>query len=178
MEYGLITKRDHRNINWFLLVTAVLVGGYFIYQLVAFPDKIPQQVIEFAPPAFEQAGAVPVAIGIEATYDANTTTVTMEAEVTNTGNRDIVLAEFTTSTLTFVNPEVEAATLEEAELAVAPGGTVGAGETVTFTLTLDDPRWEGDKLIPTAESQLEIVGLLVFDDGTFAEVHAPLTTEF
>lgn len=174
MSVGLITKEDHRNMNWFLIVTLVLTVGMFIYQAVAFPDKIPQQVVEFAPPAFEQAGAVPEATGISADYDANTTTVTMEVEVTNTGDRDLVLAEFTTSTLTFVeNP-----TLDEAKLAVAPGGAVGAGETVTLTLTLADERWEGDKLIPTAESQLEIVGLLVFDDGTFAEVHAPLKTEF
>jgi len=178
MSVGLITKEDHRNMNWFLIVTLVLTVGMFIYQAVVWPDKIPQQVIEFAPPAFEQVGAVPVATGLEAAYDANTTTVTMEAEVTNTGDRDLVLVEFTTSTLTFVNPEVEPATLEEAELAVAPGGAVGAGETVTLTLTLADERWELDKLIPTAESQLEIVGLLVFDDGTFAEVHAPLKTEF
>ena len=178
MSVGLILKEDHRNMNWFLIVTLALTVGMFIYQAVAWPDKLPQQVIEFAPPAFEQAGAVPVAIGIQAAYDANTTTVTMEAEVTNTGNRDLVLAEFTTSTLTFANSEVEPATLEEAELVVAPGGTVGAGETVTLSLTLADPRWEGDKLIPTTESQLEIVGLLVFDDGTFAEVHAPLKLEF
>lgn len=167
MSVGLILKEDHRNMNWFLIVTLVLTVGMFIYQAVAWPDKLPQQVIEFAPPAFEQAGAVPVATGIQAAYDdANTPTVIMEAEVTNTGTRDLVLAEFTTSTLTFVNPEVE------------PAGTVGAGETVTLTLTLADERWELDKLIPTTESQLEIVGLLVFDDGTFTEVHAPLKLEF
>ncbi len=174
MSVGLILKEDHRNMNWFLIVTLVLTVGMFIYQGLAWPEKLPQQVIEFAPPAFEQAGAIPVATGIQAAYDADTTTVTMEAEVTNTGSRDIVLTEFTTSTLTFV----ETPALDEAELGVAPGGTVGAGETTTLTLTLADPRWELDKLIPTTESQLEIVGLLVFDDGTFAEVHAPLKLEF
>lgn len=178
MSVGLILKEDHRNMNWFLIVTLVLTVGMFIYQAVKWPDKLPQQVIQFAPPPLEQAGAVPVATGIEADYDANSSTVTMEAEVTNTGDRDLMLAEFTTSTLTFANPEVEPPTLDEAELGVAPGGSVGAGETATLSLTLADPRWEGDKLIPTTESQLEIVGLLVFDDGTFAEVHAPLKLVF
>ena len=178
MQYGLITKKDHRISNWFLLVTAVLVGAYFAYQAAAFPDKIPQQVIEFAPPVLAQPETIPEAVGIEASFDASSTTVTLQAEVTNNGTSTVELAQFTSSTLTWVNPDVGQAELAQGTMTVEPSGSISAGQTATLTLILPDERWVLDQLIPTAESQLEIVGLLVFDDGTFVEVHAPLTTEF
>ena len=178
MSVGLITKRDHRNMNGFLIVTLALTIGMFIYQQAAWPSKIPQQVIEFAPPPLELPANPPVAVGTESSFDEPTDTVTLVAEVTNPGLSDVELAKFTTSTLTFVNPSVAETPAGQSELTVEPNGTIGAGDTVTITLTLTDTRWASDKVIPSAESQLEIVGLLVFDDGSFAEVHAPLATEF
>lgn len=173
MRYGLISRADHRISNVFLLVTALLVGVYFVYQLVAWPDKLPQQVIEFAPPPIE-VPVVAEAVGIEATYDPDTTTVTMSADVTNVGESDIEVSQFTTSTLTFVNPDLAEPTLEQAAMTVEPSGPISPGETATITLTMPDERWDTEKVIPTAESQLEIVGLWVFDPTGYAEVHAPL----
>src|ERR687888_1186374 len=42
-EYGLITKRDHRNMNIFLLVSIAVLAVGWIYQAAAFPTKVPQQ---------------------------------------------------------------------------------------------------------------------------------------
>jgi methane/ammonia monooxygenase subunit B len=178
MSVGLITKADHRNMNLFLIVTVALTVGMFIYQAVAWPDKLPQQVIEFAPPTAEQPGAPPEALGTRAVWDADSNTMTITADVTNTGESDIELAEFTTSTLTFSNPDVEEVQPEGAELVVEPSATIDGGATETLTITLTDPRWDDDQLIPAAESQFEIAGLLVFDDGTFAELHAPMLVDF
>src|ERR671934_869622 len=50
MDYGLITKRDHRNMNWFALGTALLLAVGGIWQSFAFPTKMPQQIFQFAPP--------------------------------------------------------------------------------------------------------------------------------
>jgi len=176
MRYGLISRKDHRISNVFLIITALLVGVYFVYQLVEYPDKLPQQVVEFAPPPLELPVTAEVQ-GLGSFYDADTDTVSLEASVTNTGTSDIEVAQFTTSTLTFVNPDLAEPTLEQASLTLDPSGPIAPGQTATLSLTLPDERWTLDKLIPTAESQLEIVGLLVFDNGGFAEVHAPLKTE-
>jgi methane/ammonia monooxygenase subunit B len=178
MSVGLITKADHRNMNLFLIVTVALTVGMFIYQAVAWPDKLPQQVIEFAPPVAEQPGSPPDAIGTRAEFNSDGDVMTLTARVTNTGESDIELSEFTISTLTFTNPDVAEAPPGGAELSVEPSATVEGGATEELTLTLADPRWEDDQLIPTAESQFEIAGLLVFDDGTWAEVHAPLIVQF
>ena len=39
MDYGLITKKDHRNMNWFALGTALLLLAGWIYQSAAFPTR-------------------------------------------------------------------------------------------------------------------------------------------
>lgn len=178
---GLITKADHRNMNWFLLAALVVTFGGFIYQIVAWPDKIPQQVIEFAPPVLEDQPDFVTANGLSSTWDEGSDTVTLTVELTNTGEDDMEVAEFTTSTLRFVNPDVQDATGSAAEMTVEPSGSIGAGETQEVTLTLTDERWADDQLIPSAESQLEMSGLVLLDSGgdtDFAEVHAPLGLEF
>jgi methane/ammonia monooxygenase subunit B len=176
MNVGLITKADHRNMNWFLVAALVVTIGGFVYQIIVWPDKIPQQVIEFAPPPAE-VPEVAEAVGISSAWEASSGTVTLTFEVTNTSEGDLEVAEFTTSTLRFVNPDVAEATGEAAEMTVEPSGSIGEGDTEEVTLTLQDDRWASDQLIPSAESQLEISGLVVLegaDESGFAEVHAPL----
>ncbi len=47
---GLNTKRDHRAINIMLVVTTIFLLVGWVYQASAYPVKIPQQVVQFAPP--------------------------------------------------------------------------------------------------------------------------------
>jgi len=72
-EYGLITKRDHRNMNIFLVVSIAVLAIGWIYQAAAFPTKIPQQIIQFAPPnVVPPANTVSVEEGkSKAIYDYN-----------------------------------------------------------------------------------------------------------
>jgi hypothetical protein len=103
--------------------------------------------------------------------------MTLSAEVTNNGTSSLQLSQFTTSTLTFATSPV----LEQGTLTVDSGGEIAAGATSTVAISMTDVRWEEDSLVPSTESQLEIVGLLVFDaagDTQFVEVHAPLALEF
>jgi methane/ammonia monooxygenase subunit B len=178
MNVGLITKADHKNMNWFLIITLVVVIGGFVYQIYAWPDKIPQQVIEFAPPQPELP-ELATATGITSEFADDTVTMTVELE--NTGEDDMEILEFTTSTLSFVNPDVREATGQIEEMTVEPSESIGPGETAEVTLTMPSERWESDQLIPTAESQLAIFGTIVVESGQdigFAEVNAPLTTDF
>ena len=103
MDYGLITKKDHRNMNWFAIGTALLLVAGWIYQAQAFPTKIPQQIFQFAPPEPAIAKAPVFAeVGLgSAEYDSASQTMTIQVPVTNTGQEPMDLVQFTTTTLKF-----------------------------------------------------------------------------
>ena len=103
MDYGLITKKDHRNMNWFAIGTALLLLAGWIYQAQAFPTKMPQQIFQFAPPepAIAKAPVFAEAGLGTADYDSGTQTMTIQVPVTNTGQTPMDLQQFTTTTLKF-----------------------------------------------------------------------------
>ena len=176
MNVGLITKEDHRNMNIFLVVTLVLTVGGFLWQANQYPDKLPQQVIEFAPPQPELASFAS-GLAKSSTFDHNTDTLTVTVELTNNGDTDMEIAEYTASTLAFVNPDLRDPLFGQAELKIEPAGPIPAGETKEVTLTMTDKRWTQDQLVPAATSQLATAGLIVLESGDeeqFVEVNAPL----
>jgi methane/ammonia monooxygenase subunit B len=181
MEYGLITKKDHRNMNLFAIGTALLLLAGWIYQAAAFPTKMPQQIFQFAPPEPAIAAAPvfsEVGLGI-ARYDAGTQTLTVEADVTNTGQTPINLTKFTTTNLNFATGTAAGPGV----LTVAPSATIPPGSSPTrLTLTMKDPAWEAEHLVPIGESQLLITGILVFEDGqgqkNLTELRANLQPRF
>jgi methane/ammonia monooxygenase subunit B len=181
MEYGLITKRDHRNMNWFAIGTALLLVVGWVYQAAQFPTKMPQQVVQFAPPepAVASAPQFAKATGATAAYDSGSKTLTMDVNVTNTGDKAITLKEFTTTSLSFV-PESPGPL--QRQMSVAPAANIEPGTTTKLTLTIRDPVWQDEHLLPIGESQLEVTGILVFDDADGArnltEVQANLQPRF
>jgi methane/ammonia monooxygenase subunit B len=181
MEYGLITKKDHRNMNLFLIGTILLLAVGWVYQSAAFPDKLPQQIIQFAPPepAIASAPVLAEAAVGQATYDPGTETMTIEADVTNRSDTPINLSQFTTTTLTFT----AGTTAGPGAVQVAPSPTIQPGSSPTrLTLTIKDPAWEAEHLVPIGESQLLISGVLVFEtaDGqkNYTELEANLQPRF
>ncbi len=151
MEYGLITKRDHRNMNWFAIGTALLLVVGWLYQAAAFPTKMPQQVIQFAPPQPAIAS----------------------------GKTAMTLKEFTTTNLNFV-PGTPGPL--DRQMQVAPTTTVDPGATTKLTLTTHDSVWQDEHLLTVGSSQLEVTGILVFDDAdgarNLAEVQAIMQPQF
>jgi methane/ammonia monooxygenase subunit B len=181
MDYGLITKKDHRNMNWFALGTTLLLLAGWIYQAAAFPTKMPQQIFQFAPPDPAVASApVFATVGLgQAAYDAGTETMTIEVPVTNTGQTPMDLSQFTTTTLKFTTGTAEGPGV----MTVAPSATIAPGSSPTnLTLTMKDPAWEAENLVPIGESQLLVTGVLVFEtaDGlkNYAELEANLKPLF
>jgi methane/ammonia monooxygenase subunit B len=180
MDYGLITKKDHRNMNLFALGTALLLLAGWVYQAAAFPDKMPQQIFQFAPPD-PAVASTPVfadaAVGT-ARYDPGTETLTVEADVTNTGQAPMNLTQFTTTTLKFTTGTAAGPGV----LAVSPSATIAPGSTPTrLTLTMKDPAWETERLVPIGESSLLITGILVFESGgqtNYTELEANLQPRF
>jgi methane/ammonia monooxygenase subunit B len=181
MEYGLITKKDHRNMNLFLIGTILLLAVGWVYQSAAFPDKLPQQIIQFAPPepAIASAPVLAEAAVGQATYDPGTETMTIEADVTNRSDTPINLTQFTTTTLTFT----AGTTAGPGTVQVAPSPTIQPGSAPTrLTLTMKDPAWEAEHLVPIGESQLLISGVMVFEAAggvkNYTELEANLQPRF
>jgi methane/ammonia monooxygenase subunit B len=180
MEYGLITKKDHRNMNLFLLGTILLLAVGWVWQAAAFPVKIPQQVIQFAPPepAIASAPVLAEAAVGRATYDSGTGTMTIETDVTNRSDQPINLTQFTTTTLKFT----AGGAAGPGTVQVSPSPTIQPGSAPTkLTLTMKDPAWEAEHLVPIGESQLLISGVLVFEAGgekNYTELEANLQPRF
>jgi methane/ammonia monooxygenase subunit B len=179
MDYGLITKKDHRNMNWFALGTALLLLAGWIYQAAAFPDKMPQQIFQFAPPDPAIASApvfAEVALG-EAEYDSASQTLTVTTQVTNTGDTPMNLTQFTTTTLKFATGTTDGPGV----MTVSPSPTIAPGAPTQVTMTMKDPAWETERLVPIGESSLLITGVLVFEAGgekNYAEMEANLKPRF
>ena len=165
MDYGLITKRDHRNMNWFALGTALLLAVGWIWQSFAFPTKMPQQIFQFAPPT--PAVAANSSLGVaglgEARYDPGSKTVTMDVDITNNGTTPMDLKEFTTSTLTFA-PGLTPGE-NTGSLTVTPSGSVAPGQTTKLSIAMQGSAWEDEKLIPVNESSQMITGILLVQTG-------------
>lgn len=181
MEYGLITKKDHRNMNLFVLGTVLLLVVGWIWQSAAFPDKMPQQIIQFAPPepAIASAPALAESAVGSATYDAASQTLTVETDITNLSQEPVNLTQFTTTTLRFTTGSAAGPGV----LQVAPDSTIQPGSAPTrVTLTMKDPAWETEHLVPIGESQLLVTGVMVFEtaDGqkNYTELEANLTPRF
>jgi methane/ammonia monooxygenase subunit B len=182
MDYGLITKKDHRNMNWFAIGTALLLLAGWIYQAQAFPTKMPQQIFQFAPPdpAIAKAPVFAETVGLgTAEYDDATQTLTIQTQVTNTGQTPMDLTQFTTTTLKFATGQGAGPGV----MNVAPSATVEPGSSpTTLTLTMKDPAWEAEHLVPIGESQLLVTGIMVFEtpDGqvNYTELEANLKPRF
>jgi len=162
-DIGLITKRDHQVSNLLLGATVLLLAVGWIYQSVAFPIKIPQQVFRFTPPPLAQAAPFAQAIPKGADFDPQTSTLVMTVDVTNTGKAPMSLTGFTTSSLTFVD-QASAGTGAEHVMVVDGGATINAGETKTLKLTLRDPVWRDTRMIEVNRPRIEVAGQLLFQD--------------
>jgi methane/ammonia monooxygenase subunit B len=168
-------------MNLFALGTALLLAVGWIWQSVAFPDKMPQQIIQFAPPepAVASVPALAAPAGGLATYDPDSQTMTVETEITNLSQEPINLTQFTTTTLKFTTGSAAGPGV----LVVAPDATIEPGSAPTkVTLTMQDPAWEAEHLVPIGESQLLISGVMVFETASgqknYTELEANLTPRF
>ena len=130
-------------------------------------------------PALRQAIAGKFRSLYGATYDPDTDTMTIQTEITNLSQEPINLTQFTTTTLKFT----AGTTAGPGTVQVAPSPTIQPGSTPTqVTLTIKDPAWEAEHLVPIGESQLLITGIMVFQgaDGeqNYTELEANLAPIF
>ena len=167
-DIGLITKRDHTASNIIMLATLGLLVVGWIYQSMAYPVKIPQQVLRFTPPELTLPAQFAQALPKDATYDPQTSTVVMDVDVTNNGKAPMALAAFTTSNLTFVD-QASAGSGADHVMVVDPPGPINPGETKTLKLTLRDPVWRDARLIEVNRPRIEVAGQLLLKDTSGTE---------
>jgi methane/ammonia monooxygenase subunit B len=167
-DIGVITKRDHRVSNVLLGATILLLAVGWIYQSVAFPIKIPQQVFRFTPPELPQQAQFAAAQPKDASFDPQTSTLVMNVDVTNSGQAPMTLKGFTTSSLTFMD-QTTAGTGAEHVMVISPQPTINPGETKTLMLTLRDPVWRDTRMIEVNRPRIEVAGQLLFQDAAGAQ---------
>jgi methane/ammonia monooxygenase subunit B len=171
-----------------MLATVVLLGAGWIYQLANFPVKIPQQIIQFAPPNVARpAPFVTVEAGKgKAIYDAGKKLVTLEVTVTNNGKQPAQLTQFAVADLTWFNQAVPSAkpagpqAVDTSYPMTVQSDTIQPGATQQVMVSMPSDIWiHQERLLPIGESQLTVTGLLRFQtpngDKTDVEVDEPLT---
>jgi methane/ammonia monooxygenase subunit B len=174
-DIGLITKQDHRVSTWLLAATVLLLAVGWIYQSVSFPIKIPQQVFRFTPPDLAQPPQVTQVVTKTADFDPQTSTLTMDVDVTNTGKSPVTLKGFTTSSLTFVD-QASAGTGADHVMSISPQSTIAPGETKTLSLTLRDPVWRDTRMIEVNRPRIEVAGELLFQDSSGTQSASTIAT--
>ena len=176
---GLVTKQDHRNSAIIAGATIVLVGAGFLWQAFAFPGKIPQQSDWITPPALTQPASTATATLTNAVWDPAKQTMTLTADVKNTGTTPVTLTAFRTAYLTFVSPTARLPQSGEYPMTVDPSGTVDPGQTTTFTMTLPGSVLLPEELVPVGKAQMQVAGVLELNDGSgtrnMATVQSSLT---
>jgi methane/ammonia monooxygenase subunit B len=182
---GLNKKADHRFINLMAIITVIFLLIGWVWQAAAFPVKIPQQVVQFEPPATELDKAPPLAEvnAQSAKYDYRAKVLSLVIDAKNVSNSPIQLAQYVTSTLTFVNPAIGSPSGQyQSPLKVSPSGAIQPGQKMTLNIDVSGGRFDEEHLLPTGESQLTISGLLVFQDAAgvrnSAEFEEPLQPRY
>jgi hypothetical protein len=182
---GLNSKKDHRFNNLMAIVTALFLLGGWIYQAAAFPVKIPQQVVQFEPPksALDAIPALAEVNAQSAKYDYTNKVLRLVVDAKNVSSGPIELTQFTTSTLTFLNPALGSPQGEyQDQLKLSPSGVIEPGQTQTLNIELSGQRFDQEYLLPVGESQLTISGLLLFKNGageiSSSEMEEPLQPKF
>jgi methane/ammonia monooxygenase subunit B len=162
---GLVTKRDHRMMNWIMLATVLLLAGGWIWQAVAFPTKIPQQVDRFRIESAVQPATFATATMDKIVFDRKARTLTMDVQAANQGKTPMDLRAVHFANLNFV-PGTGTATPPGADgtYQLSPEGSVDAGGTKVLTLTMRGSTLTFNDLIPTGTANGNMTAVLEFAD--------------
>jgi methane/ammonia monooxygenase subunit B len=154
-EAGLITKKDHQVCNILMASVLVILISGFIWQGQKYPDKLPLQVLRYKPEPVLMDASFATLLADKSSYSSSDNTLSMTADITNTGTTEAKITQFISSGDTYIvgeNMEVD-------------NGTIGAGETATVTLKMTSDRWETERLVPTQETRPLITGVVRVEDG-------------
>jgi methane/ammonia monooxygenase subunit B len=143
------------------LVGAITLGATLLLVIIAYsiaassyPNTIPLQAGDFHNvPAIDEP-APPVQIKyLGGSYKVPGRELVANFKITNTGKEPVRIGEFVTAGLRFLNPDVYTAKVEypdyllaERGLTVSDPSPIQPGETRDVTLTVQDARWDTERL--------------------------------
>src|SRR6266545_745899 len=149
---GLITRKDHRAMNWIMLAAALLLIGGWIYEARAFPVKIPQQVDRFTIPSAPAPATIATASMSKVTYDTATQTLTATVSATNKGDTPMQMKDLHIAGLRFANTAAGSQG-GDGQITVQPSTAIAPGQTQELTMTIRGGLLEQQRLIPVGSGQ-------------------------
>ncbi|HEY8476181.1 MAG TPA: methane monooxygenase/ammonia monooxygenase subunit B [Chloroflexota bacterium] len=159
-DFGLITRRDIRNVSIIAALGLVLLGVGVVYGATNFPITLPPQVIRFEAPALPEPPPFATVRAQQSTYDPQTHALTLKALVTNVGSQPISLQQLTIANHEFVLGSPQRPW--QSQLRVEPATPLNPGESREMTFSIVGDLLETDRLIPMGEPFQATAGVLVF----------------
>jgi methane/ammonia monooxygenase subunit B len=193
-ERELISRADLVVGAGMIITTVALVVGGFVWAEEKYPRTIPLQGGRAVVKPLPKSSA-PVDVTVErATYDVPGRSMKIRASIHNGGDRPVLIGEFITSNLRFVNHDVPAATARVAPeyptdlvprngLVVSDNTPLAPGETRVLVLDMTDAAWQVERLTAMLNDPDNRVGGLLFcyddrDERIIANVSGPIVPIF
>jgi len=169
-DIGLITPRDHFWMDLLAGLTIVMLVVGWVRMAVKYPVRLPQQTDRFEPVSLTPDRHMAKLHSSGASFDQNTDTLLINAEVKNLSPNPITLKRYVIAMASFVNGgQAELTAAGPADyvnpLKVEPDGPIAPGETRKVTLSMSGPIFEQERLIPLHDPQQLIAGLVGFTDS-------------
>ncbi|CAB4243236.1 Particulate methane monooxygenase subunit B [Methylacidimicrobium sp. AP8] len=171
----LISGADKTVAVIFALGTIGLIAIANAMTAAQFPHTIPiQETIIKNEPLPPEPTHVEAKV-LDATYDVPSRTLSFRLEVHNTGDRPLVLKEFTTANVRFFNEQVpgnvwnpDFPEVYGGPMKITPSEPVAPGETKVLEVVLASAEWENQRLTMYHETTNRFGGLLFFSDPSGA----------
>jgi len=160
------------------LVGAITLGGMLIVVIIgysiaatSYPYTIPLQAGDFHNLQAVDEPASPVQLKyLGGTYKVPGRELVVNYKITNTGKEALRIGEFITAGLRFLNPDVYTSKVEypdyllaERGLSLSDPSPIQPGETRDETITIQDARWDTERLSGLAyDVDSSFAGLLMF----------------
>jgi methane/ammonia monooxygenase subunit B len=168
----MITTADRRMALTMLVLTLGLIAGGFIYASERWPITTPLQTGKIETPLLVREPS-PVLVRMDdARYRIPGRSFRIALTVTNRGTSPLVIGEFASGNLRFINAAVHKVLPKDADDLVAPdalrieGGAVQPGETRQIVIYADDALWETQRMTTMISSPDAVVaGMLFFFDA-------------
>lgn len=160
-DFGLITRRDVRNVGIIAALAVLLIAGGWAYSKINYPHTIPLQVIRYQAPAEPSPPTLVQVKPLGGRYERASQRLTLTTQVTNISDSPVHLRQ-----LTMANREFVLGTLQEEwqlPLEVTPDAVINPGETKELTIAVAGHFLEDERLVPIGQPREAVAGTLVFE---------------
>ena len=185
----MISKRDFLVSGGFFTATMVLILAAYLWAEHRYPVTIPLQTgkvkVEGKP-----VPKGPLNVAVEnASYELAGRSLTMRMNLTNHGDSPLIIKEFVTANIRFLNGPVSGAKVVEGEELVAGDSlhtsvsVVEPGQSVDLVVKAEDSLWETQRMTGLIyDPDSRFAGLLFYEDAEgsryYQEVGGPILPKF